>query len=484
MAHRIPLRLATLLTLVGACVASAAPMAAATSTAGPAPGPTTSPITLTAGYVLSGYDVAVSRSGEAFIGWIANTSKTNGATRAVHLCEVKPNTTSCSGGIRVVDSLGDYSAEGLRVLARPSGTATLVWFYEDVKGGHIGTASTNAAGILLPAVNAGSAPRNGQIFDAELGPDDVVWTVSGPSSGNGMQVRAGSGDAVNVKTPYSVGYAELAFAGATPVIATQQSGSITGSAGYTYYSHGAWTAVHKVAGTWAAGYRLGLTETRSGLRLTASEPSAGYRPVVSDWTGSGFSKPKLTGDDNNCSPHGHDTVTDASGRLADISYECSQITVTNLPDTHRAAVVRFSDEGTINSSPPRLASTPRGLVYAAWSIQDGPVTDRLLFVPVLLGDLSTSRSASSSAGSVTVSGPFSCLPADTASVGVQGSPAQGWAVQQSSVTLGTTTLSGTLNGATLTANKIYSLIGHVTFTAASASKTVTATLRLRSCPAP
>ena len=76
---------------------------ATTAGASPAtsPGPTTSPTTLTTGYTLSGYDVATSSSGTAYIGWIANTSKSNGATRAVHLCEVEPGTNSCSGGVQV-----------------------------------------------------------------------------------------------------------------------------------------------------------------------------------------------------------------------------------------------------------------------------------------------------------------------------------------------------------------------------------------------
>ena len=104
---------------------------ATTAGASPAtsPGPTTSPTTLTTGYTLSGYDVATSSSGTAYIGWIANTSKSNGATRAVHLCEVEPGTNSCSGGVQVEDVLGDSSAEGLRVLVHTSGRVALVWFY-------------------------------------------------------------------------------------------------------------------------------------------------------------------------------------------------------------------------------------------------------------------------------------------------------------------------------------------------------------------
>src|ERR1700683_221430 len=92
--------------LAALAVVASATTSAVAATATP-PGPTGSPVTLTVGYTLSGFDVATSSSGTAYVGWIANTSKTNGATRAVHLCTIKPGTTSCSGGVQVAHSLGD-----------------------------------------------------------------------------------------------------------------------------------------------------------------------------------------------------------------------------------------------------------------------------------------------------------------------------------------------------------------------------------------
>jgi hypothetical protein len=477
-------RLATTLgvLIVAACAASAATTADASTTAGP--GPTTSPVTLTTGYTLSGYDVATSTSGTAYIGWIANTSKSNGATRAVHLCEVKPGTTSCSGGVQVVNAIGDSSAEGLRVLVHASGIVALVWFYEDVSGGHIGFTSTTSTGRLQPAIDLGSAPADGQLLDAEIAHDDSVWTVAGPSSGNGIEVRPGAGKAaMNVSTPYPVGFAELAFTGPTAVIATQEAGYITKPAGYTYESGSSWSAVHDVAQTWTGGARVGLAETRYGLRLIASVDNSSYQPVVAVWTGAGFSKPAETGDHSSCGPRSHDTVTDASGRMADISYECTDIAVTNLPDTRHAAVVRFSAGGTINATDARLATTPRGHAFAVWSVADGSA-DRLLLVPVLLPDLSTTTTENSSAGSVSVTGPVSCLPADDIGIGVEGKPAKNWHVGEQSLTLGTATVHSPLAGASLTAGKTYTLTGHVTFTDGTANKTVTAEVTFRACPAP
>jgi hypothetical protein len=471
------------LLLAAACLASTSTSAEASPSVGP--GPTKSPVTLTKGYTLSGFDVATSTTGTGYIGWIANTSKTNGATRAVHLCEVKPGTTSCAGGIQVVGALGIASAEGLRVLLQASGIVDLVWFYnDDDGGGHIGFTSTNSAGKLQPATDAGSAPNNGELLDAEIAPDRSVWTVAGPSSGNGMQVRPGVGSAAtNVTTPYEVGYAELAFTGQTAVIATQQAGSITGPAGYTYESNGSWSAVKNVAHTWTAGARVGLADSGSGLRLVASVNNSSYAPVVAKWTGTGFSQPTQTGDHNSCSPESHDLFADASGRVADIAFECSEVAVTNMPDTVHAAVVRFSAGGTTNAGPPRIATTPRGYSFAVWSIEDGSY-DQLLLAPVLLPDLTTTTSQTSSAGSVTVTGPVSCLPADDIAVGVKGTPAKNWHVSKQSLKLGSTTVGSTLKGATLTAGKAYTLTGQVTFADGGASKSVTDTLTFLSCPTP
>ena len=113
-----------------------------------------------------------------------------------------------------------------------------------------------------------------------------------------LPAQPGGAAATNVSTPYPVGFAELAFTGTMPVIATQEAGYITKPAGYTYESHGSWSAVHNVAHTWTGGARVGLAETRSGLRLIDSVDNASYQPVVAAWTGAGISKPTQTGDHN------------------------------------------------------------------------------------------------------------------------------------------------------------------------------------------
>ena len=290
--------------------------------------------------------------------------------------------------------------------------------------------------------------------------------------------------AMNVTTPYPVGYAGARLY-RHDTRHRDPTRRVRHRAGRLYLRvQGNWSAVHNVANTWSGGARLGLADTSTGLRLIASVADSSYQPVVSKWTGSGFSKPSKTGDHNRCSPRSHDTVADASGRLADISDDgCSDIAVTNLPDTVHAAVVRFAAGGTINASEPRVATTPRGTAFAVWSIEAG-TSDRLLLVPVLLPDLTTTKTQASSAGSVTVTGPVSCLPADDISVGVKGTPAKNWHVQQQSLKLGTETVGTTLSGASLTAGKTYTLTGQVTFADGSKNQSASAAVTFKACPAP
>jgi hypothetical protein len=114
--------------------------------------------------------------------------------------------------------------------------------------------------------------------------------------------------------------------------------------------NGLWSGFRNVARTWTSDANLGLTDTRHGVRLVATVNNASYFPVVSRWTGNG--------DTNNCSPNSHDAVADASGRMADVSRECTDVAVTNLPDTTHAAVVRFGSGGTFAGGDPQITTSP------------------------------------------------------------------------------------------------------------------------------
>jgi hypothetical protein len=185
---------------------------------------------------------------------------------------------------------------------------------------------------------------------------------------------------------------------------------------------GTWSAFRKVAHTWTSDANFGLARTPRGVRLVATVDNASYRPVVSRWTGAGFSRPSLTGDTNNCSPSSHDPVADASGRLADVSTECSDLTIANLPGTTRAAIVRFNVHGTFAGGSPQLTTAPSGRGWVAWSIESS-VSNKLLAAPVLLPGRDVTVHKSAGGDRVALTGPASCLPPVGVHVGVTGSPA-------------------------------------------------------------
>jgi hypothetical protein len=103
-----------------ATAAAITPLSAAAGGLAPAakPGRTASPITLDNNVEFSGYDAATDHSGRTYIGWISDKAN-NG--RKVHLCTLPAGASRCNGGIQTIDSLGDSSAQGLRVLVSPAG---------------------------------------------------------------------------------------------------------------------------------------------------------------------------------------------------------------------------------------------------------------------------------------------------------------------------------------------------------------------------
>ncbi len=86
------------------------------------------------------------------------------------------------GGVQHVDSLGIASAEGLRVLATRSGHVTLLWYHQKAGTspavGEIADSTSDAGGPLTAATDVASAPGEGELLDAELGPGGTIWTVA------------------------------------------------------------------------------------------------------------------------------------------------------------------------------------------------------------------------------------------------------------------------------------------------------------------
>jgi len=131
---------------------------------------------------------------------------------------------------------------------------------------------------------------------------------------------------------------------------------------------------------------------------------------------------------------------------------------------------------------------PRGYAWVAWSTQYSSASsaegDRLRVEQVLLPGQQRRVTHRGRHGSVTVTGPVSCLPADTIGVGVKGHGKHGWRVASHKLVLGHKKLSSSLNGASLTAGKLYSLKGSVVFAKGGSHETVSATVKFRACPNP
>jgi hypothetical protein len=445
-------------------------------------------ITLATNAQFNGYDIATDSSGKAYLGWIGDT----GSGRTVYLCVLPRGARSCGdGGIQTADSLGSSSATDLRVLVSGSGKVSLVWFHDTAASlnGPQGSAiaeTTLQNGFLSTPVDVASAPSFGSMLDAVIGPNGTIWTVTQPSGGSSkLQIRPGFASApVTINAPYYVGTARLRFSGSTGVLAVQKYGSITTPVSYATKGGGGWSSFRKVAYTWTGGADLGLATTRSGIRLLASVNNASYYPVVSAWTGSGFSHPTPTGDRNHCSPFSHDPVADASGRMADVSIECGDLAIANLTDTRHAAVTRFSVHGTFAGGEPQITTAPSGRGWVAWSIESAS-GNKLLVAPVRLPGRAVRKSASSGGNRVTLTGPASCLPPVDLKVGVKGAPAAGWSIVGKVLKLGSKALgSTTLHGASLTPGTSHTLSGSVTFASGGSRRTVTATITFRSCPSP
>jgi hypothetical protein len=494
-----PRRLALAAALSGAALA-AATLTPATASAAPAapaahhphPGVIGSAITLANHVQLDGYDEATDAAGNAYIGWIANSSQVNAGSRTIYLCTLHPGSSTCAGGIQHTASLGISSAEGLRVIATRAGEITLVWFHDDIasengpNGSSIAEATSHRGGSLsAPKDVVTNAPSFGSMLDAVAGPDGKIWTITYADLSGPLQLRDGfTSAATHVAPPYGVGFAQLAFSGHTPVLSIEKDGAITTGPSYATASGAHWSSFKPVARTWAVGTNADLTATRHGLRLITSVNNASYHPAISKWTGHGFSPRTPTADNSNCTPVGHDAYTDASGRLVDITTECDKkLAIADFPNDNQAAMVSIPTKGLPAGGTAQIATTARGIGFVAWSVESGSTGDLLRVVRVLVPDRTTSRSKRGAAGKVTVFGPMSCLPAVSTPVRVKAHHAHGWTVRSTSLRLGHKQLHGSsLDGSRLAAGKAYKLHGSAVFVNGSHHKKLTATLKFRSCP--
>lgn len=447
-----------------------------------------SPFTLSNVVSFAGYDVAADAAGTAYIGWISTTAADS--TRRVHLCRLPVGATSCTGGVQTIDTPDPSSASGLQVVVTGTDLVHLIWFHDtpDALNGPQGSAIAEATaqdGTNLTAAHdvVTDAPSFGSLLTAARGPNGSIWTVTyaGLSTQN-VQVRDGLSAAwVSVHAPYPVGYAQLAFTGGRPVLAVERYGTIGASPHYAIRSSGGtWGSFNTVAHTWAGATSAAMATTSHGLRLVTGVDNASYRPVISKWTGSGFSPRQLTADDNACAPSSHDGTADASGRLLDVSWECQDVTVTNYADAFHAAIFRLGVSNTPTAAP-EIASGTRGIATVVYSTELG--TGQILRAAhVRLPDSTYTVTHSGVGGRVTVTGPRSCLPPVNVHIGWTHRAASGWTFKSGALRLNGTVRSGTtLDGAKLTAGKQYTLLGQATFGKGGQRSTVKASLDFRTC---
>jgi hypothetical protein len=478
----------SLMSLSGAQAAVRAPASAPSVKAG-LTGPA---ITLANNTQFSGYDAATGPNGIAYIGWIGDS----GSARKVSLCALPRGAKACAGGIRTIasapDGIGTSTAAGLRVLVSKSNLVTLVWMYSTVasengpEGDVIATATSQGGGPLSGPKVSSAGPSFGSFLDAVLAPDGKIWAVTQPGGATPpVQVTRGLGSAPQtVKTPFPAGHALLAFSGSSAVLAIDKAGAISQPVYYARQSGGGWTGFKAIGKTWnLAGF--GMAGTTSGVRVIASENNADYHPVVSALTSAGFSAPALIGDTNPCPQSGHDTVADASGRLADVAQECQAVTVANLANTRHAAIFRFSipESQTFAGGIAQLTTAPSGRGWVAWSIES-KTGNKLLVAPLVLAGLDVTATSAVKGGKVSVTGPASCLPPVNIAVGVSGKAAPGWTVLAKSLKLGGAAVGSVLKGAGLTPGKSYTLTGTVTFGSGSARATGHTAVTFRACGKP
>jgi hypothetical protein len=341
-------------------------------------------IVLASNAEFSGDDAVTDASGTAYIGWIGDS----GSGRQVSLCVLPQGATSCQGGVSTIDSLSSDGADGLHVLLTGPHTVTLVWEYltaasETGPEGDGIAVATSSGGPLSAARRVSAAPSFGLMLDAAVAPDGSVWVLTRVDGKNAIQVRPGFTSApVTLSTPWLTAFGLLRFDGSTPVLVIDKDGSIGGPISVTSRQGGTWSAFRTVPKTWTTA-NFGLASTPSGVRLIATVDNSSYQPVVAAWNGTGFGTPVLTGDTNACAPSSHDPVSDASGRLADVSMECGDVAVANLPDTVHAAVFRFPVNGTFAGTLPQLTTAPNGQAWVTWSIESKH-GDTLMAAPLLL----------------------------------------------------------------------------------------------------
>ena len=360
------------------------------------------------------------------------------------------------------------TASGVHLAVTAPGSVTMVFFHQDVSIGKLASVTYSGGGTLpAPVDSAVDALYQGSLEDVQVGPDGQLWALARDPAGpiSHLQLRDGLNNSatVAITAPYAVSQANLAFNGTQPIVEINHGSQI--GEPVQVASAPSWSFA-PVAGTWMVGYANDIVSTSSGARLVASTADASYRPVSGVWNGSTFTGLELTGDLNACAPDHHDLVTDPSGRVADVTTECQDIAVTNMADTRHAGVVRFSAGGTVAGGYPQIGTFANGTGWVAWGIESTTVLgNTLLVAPIRLPGQLTSVTEKKRAGSVTVTGPASCLPAVSVADAAKAKAGKGWKLKSLKLTLDGHKVStnGTVDGASFASGSTHKLVGKAVF---------------------
>jgi hypothetical protein len=367
---------------------------------------------------------------------------------------------------------------------------TLVWFHDTVNSGTVAlggrvSIATFVGGSLSAAAEQGDAPSFGSLLTAERGPGGTIWAVTRAPALTSIRIQTLAFGPVKTVSPgFAVGKARLAFAGDKAVVAFEKYGAIGERLRVLRQTTTGWSSVTSVAGTWSVGGAWDVA-AKNGVKLVASINNASYYPRIANWTGTTFGSFAYTGDKNSCPRNSHDLFPDASGRLADVAFECSQLAVANHPKARAAAFVRFSAGGTPVDEA-QIGTNPRGLGWVAWGRLSSPLGtgSTLLVAPIRLPALRTSKTNGATFGVVTVTGPVSCLPAVSTAIGVKASGRNGWSLLSKTLKLDGSLHATGLNGANLAPGSTHTVTGSAKFRKNGVTRSLSASLTFKSCPNP
>ena len=235
----------------------------------------------------------------------------------------------------------------------------------------------------------------------------------------------------SVKIPFPTDYAHLAFAHGTPILATTNGPSITKPVVYTYRVGNTWKPFKAVTGTWASGRDFDMITTAAGVRLITGNGTTNlYASMIAKWTGHGV-LPR--GEQRRSQPRCR-AMTAQPMRVTGWSTSPRRTAGWRCPTSRLPAVVPASWVCPCTASSPvssRRSRPPTRPRRRRLGGRDGydHARRQALIQPLLLAGVHHSVTKHGRHGSVTLTGPATCLPASSLAVAVKGHGKHGWTVR-------------------------------------------------------